>query len=55
MRNVYLALRMGMTLADLRQLDMADFIAMTDIMGESQREEPEKRKATQADIDAFLG
>ena len=45
---------LNFSLAEIRHMTMADFIAYTDLAyGESKT--PDVREATQADIDAFLG
>lgn len=56
-RGVLALLRIGFSLNDVRNMTMADAVAYTDLAAEgaapAQRRGP--RRATQADIDAFLG
>lgn len=53
-RNVLAALRIGLSLAEIRRVTMRDFIAYADLAYEPQQETTTK-EATQADIDALLG
>ncbi len=54
LRNVLAALRLGLSLGDLRRLTVPEFVALADLACDGEgRGAP--RGATQADIDAFIG
>ena len=51
--NVLAALRLGLSIGDLRRLTVAEFVAIADLAAGGGGDAP--RQAAQADIDAFLG
>lgn len=53
LRSVLAALRLGLSVADLRRLTVAEFVAIADLAAGGADEGP--AEATQADIDALLG